>query len=195
MTRVAWQLRKDVFMREIPGITKKKFLFNLARSSYEKEWGTEYHRPGFRTRLVTLLVEVLPKSGPFRSLAFRPPTPEVEKMFMASFNATIEDYRGLLTHAALGGFVLADENFDLGTVSEAGQYTGSDLTYDKLLDKLAGRKFAGMPPELRVNILAWYADRKPPASVSTQSAAAEWAKVTGELQQLRGSELDAASGQ
>src|SRR5579862_7730926 len=55
MTRVAWQLKKDTIVKEIPGATKKKFLFNLSRSSYEKEWGTEYHRPGFRTRAVTWL--------------------------------------------------------------------------------------------------------------------------------------------
>ena len=29
MTRVAWQLKKDTFIKEIPGITKRKFLFNL----------------------------------------------------------------------------------------------------------------------------------------------------------------------
>jgi len=34
MTRVAWQLNKDTLVKEIPGVTKKKFLFNLSRSSY-----------------------------------------------------------------------------------------------------------------------------------------------------------------
>ena len=85
MTRVAWQLKRDQLTAEIPGMTKKKFLYNLSRSSYEKEFGTEYHRPGIRTRLVAWVLEIIPKSGPFKSLAFRAPTPEVEKMFMASF--------------------------------------------------------------------------------------------------------------
>src|SRR6202171_1660130 len=48
MTKVAWQLKKDTFIKEIPGITRKKFLFNLSRSSYEKEFGKDYQRPGFR---------------------------------------------------------------------------------------------------------------------------------------------------
>src|SRR5579864_5828287 len=52
MTRVAWQLKGDQVTKEIPGMTKQKFLYNLSRSSYEKEWGTSYHRPGFRTILV-----------------------------------------------------------------------------------------------------------------------------------------------
>ena len=63
MTRVAWQLKKDQLAKEIPGVTKKKFLYNLSRSSYEKEWGTEYHRPGFRTRIVTWIVRIMQKIG------------------------------------------------------------------------------------------------------------------------------------
>src|SRR5512147_1100257 len=53
MTRVAWRLKKDELQKEIPGITRKKFLYNLSRSSYEKEWGTEYHKPGCGTKLLT----------------------------------------------------------------------------------------------------------------------------------------------
>src|SRR5579872_879219 len=112
MTKVAWQLKGDQVTKEIPGMTKQKFLYNISRSSYEKEWGTTYHRPGFRTRLIAWVMEVIPKSGPFKSLAFRAPTPEVEKMFMASFNATIDSYRTLLANVDAGRLELRNENFD-----------------------------------------------------------------------------------
>jgi Zinc dependent phospholipase C len=184
MTRVAWQLKKDTLVKEIPGVTKKKFLYNLSRSSYEKNWGTEYHRPGVRTRLVSWLMELVPKSGPFKSLAFRAPTPEVEKMFMASFNATVEGYRALLADVDTGGLDLPDENFDLGTPVLAGQYLGADLAYDKLLDRLASRKFAGIPADLRSNILDYYKNRKPPAFPPTKKSGAEWAKMLKERMQL-----------
>lgn len=184
MTRVAWQLKKDTLVREIPGATKKKFLFTLSRSSYEKQWGTEYHRPGFRTRVVTWLLELVPKSGPFKSLAFRAPTPEVEKMFMASFNATVENYRSLLLAAEAGRLDLPNENFDLGTPVSAGQYLGADLAYDKLLDKLAERKFTGVAADLRANILDYYKDRQPPHSPSTAKAGAQWAKLLEERARL-----------
>src|SRR5579862_1917004 len=49
MTRVAWRLKKNYLVKEIPGATQKKFLYTLSRSSYEKEWGTQYHKAGFRT--------------------------------------------------------------------------------------------------------------------------------------------------
>lgn len=184
MTRVAWQLKKDQVVKEIPGTTKKKFLYNLSRSSYEKEWGTQYHRPGLRTRLVTWVMRIIPKSGPFKSLAFRAPTPEVEKMFMASFNATIANYRELLESLNAGRLKLANENFDIGEPPAAGKYPGADQAYDHLLDTLAQRKFTGISPELSGNLLDYYKDRKAPAA-SGKKAAAEWTKLTAEVDQLR----------
>jgi Zinc dependent phospholipase C len=184
MTRVAWQLKKDQIAKEIPGVTKRKFLYNLSRSSYEKEWGTEYHRPGFRTRVVTWIVRIMQKIGVFKSVAFRAPTPEVEKMFMASFNATVVNYRALLANVSAGRLELANENFDLGQPAAAGKYLGADQAYDQLLGKLADRKFAGVSPELRANVLDYYKDRKPPASPPNKKANAEWTKLMGQLDQL-----------
>ena len=192
MTRVAWQLKKDQVTKEIPGLTKQKFLYNLSRSSYEKEWGTAYHKPGLRTRLVTWILRIIPKFGPFKSLAFRAPTPEVEKMFMASFNATVDDYRVLLERVNTGRLRLANDNFDVGAPLAAGKYLGADQAYDKLLDKLSERKFAGVSAELRGNILEYYKDRTAPASPSRKDAG-EWNRLSGEIEQLRESSTASAN--
>jgi len=182
MTRVAWQLKKEEVIKEVPGITRKKFLYNLSRSSYEKEWGTQYQKPGFRVRLVSWVLRVIPKVGPFKSLAFRAPTPEVEKMFMASFNATVDNYRTLLGEVNTGRLVLANDNFDIGEPVAAGKYLGADQAYDHLLGKLADRKFAGVSPELRGNVLEYYKNRQAPASKKDGAA---WAKLQGQLDELQ----------
>lgn len=184
MTRVAWKLKEKELVAENPSMTKKKFLYNLSRSSYEKEWGTEYHRPGMGSRFMTWLLEVVPKTGPFKSLAFRPPTPPVEKMFMASFNGTVDSYRALLGKTAAGHLELVNQNFDVGRPTVAGDYLGADLTYDKLLGKLAKEKFAGVSAGLRSNILDYYQGRKPAAAPLTKKATAEWVKLTEEREQL-----------
>jgi len=186
MTRVAWNLKRTQLQKEIPGITRKKFLYNLSRSSYEKEWGTQYRKPGFGTRFVTFLVEIVPKVGPFKALEVRMPTPEVEKMFMASFNATVERCRTLLANVDEGHPELPNENLDLGEPPEAGQYKGADESYAKLLGKLADKQFAGITPELRENILAYYKGPKlliPPTS--TEKDKAESAKLLEELDRLK----------
>ena len=144
-----------------------------------------YHRPGIRTRLTAWVLRIVPKFGPFKSLAFRPPTPEVEKLFMASFNATVDNYRSLLANAGSGRLTLPNENFDVGEPTVAGKYLGADEAYDQLLGKLADRKFAGVSPELRGNILDYYHDRKAPDSPTTKKAAAKWDKLTAQVEQLR----------
>src|SRR6185503_20125793 len=163
-------------------------LYNLKRSSYEKEWGTEYHRAGIRTKLVTWVIRIFPKSGLFRALPFRTPTPEVEKMFMASFNATVDNYRTLLDNAGTGRLKLANQNFDVGQPPAAGKYLGADEAYDQLVDRLAARHFAGTSPQLRANLLDYYEDRKAPA-FQAKKAAAQWEKVTGELDKLRATDV------
>ena len=194
MTRVAWQLKKEQVSREVPGITKKKFLYNLPRSSYEKEWGTDYQKPGFGIRLLSWVVRIIPKIGPFKSLAFRAPTPEVEKMFMASFNATIDTYRTLLGEVGAGQLALANDNFDTGEPVAAGKYLGADQAYDQLLGKLADRKFAGVSPELRENVLDYYKVRKAAAAPATQKAGTAWAKVLSQLDGLQATAATSSTG-
>ena len=65
MTRVAWSLKRDRLQKEIPHITRKKFLYNLSRSSYEKEWSAEYHKPGCGTKILTFIFRFLPGGRPF----------------------------------------------------------------------------------------------------------------------------------
>jgi hypothetical protein len=186
MTRVAWNLKKDQLQKEIPGITRKKFLYNLSRSSYEKEWGTEYRKPGVGTKSLTFLFRIVPTSGPFRALKIRTPTPQVEKLFMESFNATVDQYRALLAAALAGQPELPNENLDVGGPSVAGKYKGADEAYARLLKKLAERQFEGVSPELRLDILAYYEGAKTALyAKSTKKEAVESSKLLAEFDQLR----------
>ncbi len=189
MIRVAWDLKKDQITKDTPGITRKKFLYNLSRSSYEKDWGKDYQRPGIKTRVIAWFIRVVPKIGPLKSLQFRAPTPEVEKMFMASFNTTIDLYKVLLAGVDAGHLDLPNRNFDLGDLTRVGAYLGADEAYAKLVGKLSARQFNGMAPELRANILAFYNDASEPVSAKSEKDAEkrkiDWAKLQGELAELR----------
>ena len=46
MTQVALQTHKKDMMRETPNFAKKKFLYRLSRSDYEKQWGKDYVKAG-----------------------------------------------------------------------------------------------------------------------------------------------------
>jgi len=189
MTRVAWLVKKDQIVRENPGMTRKKFLYNLSRSSYEKDWGDQYHKPGLGAHIAAFLFRIMPKRGPFRAFAYRPPTPEVESLFMASFNATVDRYRVLLSDTGAGRLNLLNENFDIGAPTAPGKYEGADRTYEKWVGKLADREFAGVPAEARENILAFYRDPKPPFSTKkrrpSEKDRTEWAILLAQLEQLK----------
>jgi len=99
-TRIAWRLKKDEIQKDAPGITRKKFLYTLSRASYEKQWGKNYQRPTFGEKFLAFLYKLIPKFGPLRVLQFRTLTPQKEKMFEASFNATLDRYRAFLSDEA-----------------------------------------------------------------------------------------------
>jgi hypothetical protein len=182
LTRVAWQMKKSEIVKDSPSATRKKFLYNLSRAGYQKEWGKEYEQPGFRSRLLAFVFRILPRVGKSRDLRFEVPTPAVEKLFMASFNTSLDRYRGLLSDLQADRLTLPNENFDVGELTAAGGYKLGDRAYAQLLDKLDGH-YADMPPELRLDILAFYGDLSAP--VSTKSDSVEWARVIKELDELK----------
>ena len=105
---------------------------------------------------------------------------------MTSFNATVEGYQALLANMGADGPVLPNANFDAGGATVAGKYKGTDEAYAKLLDKLAERRFAGVRPDLRQNILAYYEGLNPSISArSTKKERAAQATLLKQIEQLR----------
>src|SRR5664279_563468 len=173
MTRVAWQIKKQEIRKDAPSVTRKNFLYNLSRSSYEKNWGATYKRPGIRSKILAFLFRILPKVGPFRPLDFKRLTPETEQMYMASFNSTISRYRELLSEQNAGRLKLPNDNLDVGTFTAAGKYKLTDRAYSQLLHKLQDH-YTEMPQELRSDILAFYRNLDLP--ISTKADNGDWTR-------------------
>ena len=105
---MAWVMKKDEIEKSQPGITQQKFRYTLLRGDYEKGWGKQYRRPGLGSRFLAFIIRIVPKIGPLKSLSFRTPTPESEKLFLASFDATVEGYRKLLAEEKQRQIALTD---------------------------------------------------------------------------------------
>jgi hypothetical protein len=192
MTQVALKSRKKEIMSEQPDFAKKKFLYHLSRTAYEKEWGKDYAKPGLGTRILGVLFRFIPKIGPFKSLAFNNPTPHTEDMYFKSVNATVDQYRAFLHEVSADSLRLTNCDLDDGQVTAPGEYSLADDTYAKLLEQLSERKFAGMTPQLRDNIVAFYTG--PSAAIDTKKTAADRKKLDTDLDQLKTLSLTAASG-
>jgi hypothetical protein len=170
-------------MREQPDFAKQKFLYRLSRSEYEKDWGKDYTKPGFGTRVLSSLLRYMPKIGPFKALAFNNPTPQTEDLYFKSINTTIDQYRAFLEAVRTDSLVLPNCDLDSGTLTKAAEYSLTDDTYAKLLSQLSAKKFDSTPPELRANILSFYGDLSAP--IETKKNQDNWQSVLTSLDQLR----------
>src|ERR1035441_4879701 len=175
MTQVALQTHKKDMMREHPDFAKKKFLYRLSRSEYEKEWGKDYTKPGTGARILALFFRIIPHIGPFKALSFNNPTPQTEDLYFKSINTTADQYKIFLHAVRTDSLQLPDNDLDTGQPAKAAEYSLADSTYATLLDQLLKKKFDGTPPELRSNILAFYSDLSAP--VLTKKDHARWDAV------------------
>jgi uncharacterized protein (DUF2461 family) len=170
-------------MREEPTFSKRKFLYRLSRSDYEKNWGKEYTKPGFGTRVLAVLFHYMPKIGPFKALAFKNPTPKTEEMYFKSINTTVDQYRAYLEAMRTDTLQLSNMDLDTGKRTKPAEYPLTDDSYAKLLAKLSERKFDRTSPELRANILDFYSDLSAP--IETKEDNVRWQSVLKSLAQLK----------
>ena len=183
MTRVALLARRKEMVADTPNRAERKYLYYLSRANYERDWGTEYRRPGFGARVLAIILKIVPKKGPFKGLSFKIPTQQAEDLFVQSIDKTAESYKVYLGAVEQGNLKLANRDCDTGLETHPGEYTLADKTYARMLDSLADNRFNQVSPELRSNILAFYADPKSP-NVSRENRK-EWKRLQGELQGLK----------
>ena len=183
MTRVALLSRKKEIVRDTPNFNEKKFLYHLSRAEYNKNWGTTYRKPGVGTRILAFFLKIVPKVGPFSALAFKIPTTQTEDMYIKSVNQTVDDYGALLRQAKGSNLQLANTDCDTGRDAAGGEYQLADKTYARLLDDMAKKDLQAVTPDLRENILHFYADLKAP--IATKKDKKAWCKTIEELENLR----------
>lgn len=183
MTQVAKLVKQDPNAPEKWDTSKKIFLYHVRRAAYEKEWGKTYKRPGAGTRFLAWILRLVPKVGPFRALAFRSPTPKTMDLYFKSIDATVRRYRQELKQVGAGNLQLVNLNFDTGQPTKPAQYKLTDVTFAKILDQLAQDHFQTVTPEIRAEIMEFYAN--PDLPIATKKDKKQWRRVETELEQLK----------
>lgn len=180
MTKVAWHLKKDEIQHSDPSETKSKFVYHISNSEYRKEWGHIYEKPGFFARLKAFFLRLLPKVGPMSGLAFHPPTPAVEHLYMDSFNQALERFEKLLLAQGQDQLRLPNDNLDTGAETTGADYGLADDTYAELLKRLDRKPVSS---SLRQDILSYYGDLE--KHYATKKKSKEWHEVMRELEILK----------
>jgi hypothetical protein len=183
LTRVAWDLKQNELKQAQPGLTRRRFVYNLSRASYKKEWDTKFHGPGVGTRVLAFVVRILPKVGPLRALKFKPPTTETARLFETSFNRTLDEYRRLLGEQGAGRLTLENRDFDTGAPTRPGEYVLADETYAQLARKIAAREPPAADEKLIEDVLAFFKDLGQP--FAAKNDAKEWQRTVEAVEKLR----------
>ena len=190
MTHVAWHVKRKDLQQAQPTMTRSTFVYNLSRASYRQEWKTHYRAPGIGTRILAFIIRILPKVGPLKPLAFKPPTAETERLFEASFNRTLTDYRALVTDQAAGRLTLENRDLDTGRPTRPCEYPLTDRTYATLARELAAKKASPDNARAIQDVLEFFKDLNQP--FATKKNSKEWRETLEALGKLRSAAQSAA---
>jgi hypothetical protein len=183
MTKVALATRGNKIQSEIPNFNKKKFLYNLSRADYEKNWGRKYERPGIGARILSFVLRLVPKFGPFKALKYKDPTAATEDLYFKSVNNTIDTIKVTVKNVGVEPFKLDPYDLDTGRPTAPGEYSLTDETYAEWVKELNDDKFAHLTPEVKAEIVAFYEIQTP--KPKSRKLHKEWAKLQQRLQAVR----------
>jgi hypothetical protein len=163
MTKAAWAAKKKDIQTLQAGMTRRRYVYRVTVSAYQKDWDNQYTRPGLGARFLAFLFRLVPKIGPFRAFSFKVPPASAEKMFLTSLDDSIQRYKELLVSADDNSLQIPNENFDTGRPTRLGDYHLADETYAKLLEHFDGH-LSDVSDSMRGNMLMFYGASGNPAS-------------------------------
>ncbi|WP_448701481.1 zinc dependent phospholipase C family protein [Mucilaginibacter sp. AW1-3] len=183
LAKTAWQLKKDEIKKINPTATARSFKYRMSRKNYYEEFGKDYEKPNFGSRVMAFVIKILPKVGPLKSLKFIPPGAEGEKRFAQSFDSILVHYNIALAKLDNNQLTLPDIDFDTGKPTKLGEYGLTDDTYNDLVLKLKDKKFDNLSKPLKQNILLFY--NTPDTVAYAKKKPDEWKKTYAALQELK----------
>jgi hypothetical protein len=183
ITKSAWAIRKDEILKLQPTATSRSFRYKMSMANYYQELGKKHERPGLLASSLSLLIRVLPKIGPLKTLKIKEPGPTAEKYFIQSFDSVLADCTSSMKNLGAGNINLINIDFDTGNPTAPGEYKLADICYGSLLLKLRKKKFNQLSDSLKLNIIGFYSSLKP--TTTTQKSRKEWEKIMQALEQLK----------
>jgi hypothetical protein len=168
-----------------PGPALQQLLASISKTDYATNWSRYQHGPALKDDVLGIIVRLIPKIGILKILAIKPPSARTEELFLKSLNVALTQFQTLLAELSKSPsseLALANRDLDTGSKVRPGAYRRTDRAYAELLHKVTAKPGLPIPPGLREDILAYYAD--PAAPISTKQNRRAWKKVLAQLQSL-----------
>jgi hypothetical protein len=183
VTRTAWVIKKNDIKKLNPSANSHNFHYRMSQKEFYKEFGKARQKPGFKAEVLSFLIRILPKAGPFKALRFKDVGPEGEKIFIKSFDTVLAHYHQELARLQYTNINLPDVDYDTGKPTVIGEYGLADKTYGDLLDKLEDTKYNNLTAQLKQNIITYYGNTDTLAFA--QKYPKDWKKIYSDLKGLK----------
>jgi hypothetical protein len=183
VTRTAWVIKKRDIKKQNPSANARSFHYKMSKKEFNREFGSERQKPGFKAEVLSFFIRIIPKIGPFKALRFRDVGPEGEKLFIRSFDTTLVHYNDALAKLYNNKVILPDVDYDTGNPTVIGEYGLADQTYGDLMDRLSDTKYNNLTAPLKQNILTFY--NKTDTVTLAQKYPKDWKKKYEDLQAIR----------
>ncbi|MGI4737631.1 MAG: zinc dependent phospholipase C family protein [Janthinobacterium lividum] len=153
--------KRDKIIAVSPYIRERAELYHTSSAEEQKKYAEEYDVPGFGARLLSHVLDLLPKVGPLRDYAFELPDAAGGARFHKSYRDALTYYGTLVKEQPTDTVALVAQlpntNLDTGRPTRPTDYILTDVTYDELLRELHKHKFEHLTPALQQNIQAYFA--------------------------------------
>jgi hypothetical protein len=182
LTKSAYKTNQTDIEKMRPGITARKFQYKMSKRSFNLEFGKERQESKFFARVAVFFIKILPKIGPLKTLKFKSPGEQGQKLFAISFETILKNYKDALSQVGNNQLILPDIDFDTGNPTSLGEYRLADNTYANLLEELQKQQYKNVTPELQKSILDFYSN----ADTTQQTAKdlKKWAKTSMRIREL-----------
>ena len=169
---------------DTPGPELDKLVADLTQAATENNWEPYRRKPGIGTYTLAGLIFILPKVGVLSDLAIRGPVPFTEDLYVSSVNRTAAELRLALRNLPRFANRMPNLDLDTGATVRPGGYRLADRTYAKLLERVTSTPEEAVPPALKRDLIAYFAD--PNAPIETRKHAKQWAAVQENLKTIAG---------
>lgn len=161
LARTAWRSDKAGIRLSNSNIKRKTFTYRMPQHAFDKQFGDHSNQAGLAARSVVHAINTLPKIGPLKTMRFKYPGTECEKLYLSSMDSILLNYGNALQQAGCNNLKLPNIDFDTGKPAVLNEYALADKTYNNWLLKLQADKNARIDFALQQNVLAFYCKASP----------------------------------
>jgi hypothetical protein len=156
--KMTWRVKRDSIMKRQPTMTARKFKYQIKRREYYAEFGKTKAHEVLETDLITFIIRVAPKIGPFKTFKYVDPGQIGEKLFIKSFDTITAHFARNLVRLQHHNLALNNVDFDTGRPTVIDEYDMADQAYAKWLIQLDKEHFEYVTPVVKESLLNFYSD-------------------------------------